>query len=226
MQFWKRSLGVHEIAPEDIFIDSSNLPRRDEPQFEGRVVRPLGNHAIAGVGLALGLVLLIFAARLFDLSILNGTVYAEISRENHLTRSLVFAPRGEVYDRTGRKLAWNIAQASSSESFALREYVPLPGLSHVLGYVSYPKADTSGVWWRTDISGVAGIERAFDTELAGQNGSTMIETDAQGGEQQQVLVEKPQNGKDVILSIDADVQSELYSYLSTQASAQRFVGGA
>ncbi|MBI2612774.1 hypothetical protein HYW59_03125 [Candidatus Kaiserbacteria bacterium] len=228
MLLGRKSWGVREIAPEDIFIDSSNLPRRDDPQFEGRVVGPLGNHAILGVGLAFSLALLVFGARLFDLAVLNGTVYADISRENHLSRSLVFATRGEIYDRTGRKLAWNVAPASSTSplSFALRGYADMSGLSHLIGFVRYPKADASGEWWREETAGVSGIERAFDAVLAGKNGSTMVETDATGVAQEQVLIDQPESGRDVILSIDAEVQNKLSSLLSAHANRQGFVGGA
>ena len=228
MLFGTKQHGVREIAPEDIFIDSSNLPRRDDPQFEGRVVRPLPNRAIAGVGLAFSFVLLVFGARLFDLSVLNGTVYADISRENHLSRSLVFATRGEIYDRTGRKLAWNTAPASSTPDvpFALRGYAEMPGLSHLIGFVRYPRADATGAWWREEITGVAGVERAFDATLAGKNGSTMVETDATGATQEQVLVDRAERGRDLILSIDAELESKLSSLLSAHANRQGFVGGA
>ncbi len=228
MLFGKKQHGVREIAPEDIFIDSSNLPRRDDPQFEGRVVRPLPNRAIAGVGLAFSFVLLVFGARLFDLAILNGTVYADISRENHLARSLVFATRGEIYDRIGRKLAWNVASASSTPlaPFALRGYAGMSGLSHLIGFVRYPKADAKGAWWREEITGVSGVERAFDATLAGKNGSTMVETDATGATQEQVLVDRAERGGDLILSIDAELESKLSSLLSAHANRQGFVGGA
>ncbi|MBI4093874.1 hypothetical protein HY417_02830 [Candidatus Kaiserbacteria bacterium] len=226
---------VREIAPEDIFIDSTNLPRRDDPRLEGRVVRRLSPRAILGVGVVLSVVLLGFGARLFDLSVLHGSAYAEISRENRFYRSLDFASRGELYDRTGRKLAWNIApalsgiegQATSSETtFARRVYSELPGLSHTIGYVRYPKADASGTWWREDIAGIAGAELSFNDMLAGTNGSQMVEIDATGKTQGQIIVEKPIAGKDVVLAIDAEVQSKLFSYLSAQANAQGFVGGA
>lgn len=236
MLFGKKQHGVREIAPEDIFIDSSNLPRRDDPQFEGRVVRPLPNRAIAGVGLAFSFALLVFGARLFDLAILNGMVYADISRENRLARSLVFATRGEIYDRTGRKLAWNAAPAPSEVEgassstpdvpFALRGYAELSGLSHLIGFVRYPKSDALGKWWREEITGVSGIERAFNATLAGKNGSRMLETDATGATQEQVLIDKPESGRDVILSIDAEVQNKLFSLLSAHANRQGFVGGA
>ncbi|MBI2610491.1 hypothetical protein HYW60_00965 [Candidatus Kaiserbacteria bacterium] len=224
--FGRKSRNVREIAPEDIFLDSSNLPGRDDPHLEARVVLPLSSRAILGVGLALTLVIAAFTARLFDLSILNGEAYADISRENRFHRSLTFASRGELYDRTGRKLAWNVAASSSESSFALRAYADSPGLSHLVGFVRYPKVDATGVWWREEITGVSGAERAFDGTLAGKNGSTMTETDARGEAQGHLVVEKAVSGQDLVLSIDAELQSKLFSFLSAHARRQDFVGGA
>ena len=104
---FSRSFRVREIAPDEIFLDSSNLPGRDDPSLEARVVRPIGSRAIAGVGIVFALVMLIFVARSFDLGILQGTTYAEVSRNNRLDRSIIFSARGVISDRTGRELAWN-----------------------------------------------------------------------------------------------------------------------
>lgn len=235
MHGWNGKRTVREIAPEDIFIDSTNLPGRDDQRLEARVVRRLSPNAIFGVAIVFSVVLMVFGVRLFNLSVINGSVYADISRENHFYSSLVFASRGEIYDRTGQKIAWNVAAevggaevvaTSSNATFALRAYSDLPGLAHTIGFVRYPKADSSGMWWREDIAGVAGAEQAFDSVLAGVNGSTMIETDATGATKGQIIVERPQSGKDVVLSVDAEVQSKLYSYLFAHARAQGFVGGA
>lgn len=225
MRFFKRSYS-REITPEDIFLDSSNLPGRDEPQFEGRVVRPLGNRPIVSVGVVFGIITLIFVARTFELGIVHGATYAEVSRENRLDHSLVFANRGLLLDRNGTELAWNVAPASTTSSFALRGYTELPGLALLLGFVGYPKADAAGVWWREETFGVSGAELAFDDMLAGENGKTMVETDALGNKQVQNLVEPPLKGEDVTLSVDAEVQSKLFSYLSAHAERQGFVGGA
>ena len=223
----------YEIAPDEIFLDASNLPGRNDPQFEARVVRPLGRSAILKVGIAFLVVALVFAGRAFELSILDGKAYADVSRNNRLDHSLIFASRGVISDRNGTNLAWNVAPASTSPTkveatseFSLREYTKLPGLSLLLGFVGYPKADAAGNWWREDTFGVSGVELSFDDRLAGSNGNTMVETDALGNKREQNIVDPAQNGTDMRLSIDADVQSKLFSYLSQQAAQQGFQGGA
>src|SRR3989344_869554 len=111
----RRGARVHEIAPEDIFLDSSNLPDKDQGQFEGRVVRSVSERALLSIGVVLAFVLIAFSGRAFYLEIVHGATYADISRNNRLDRSVVFASRGVIFDRTGKELAWNeLALAASS----------------------------------------------------------------------------------------------------------------
>ena len=237
MTFSRRPRKIHEIAPDEIFLESSNLPGRDDPHIEARVVKPISDRAISGVGVAFAIALFVFAARSFDLGIVHGATYSEVSRENRLERSVAFAVRGEIFDRAGRKLAWNEARpddarelggvsAESTAPIALRRYLDVPGLSLLLGFVRYPRADANGKWWREETVGVSGVELSFDELLAGKNGSTMVEVDARGNVQEQSIVTRPENGTDITLSIDAEVQSALFSFLSAHVRRQGFVGGA
>ncbi len=225
-----RSKKILEIAPDEIFLDSSNLPGHEASQFEGRVVSRLSRRAPIGVGLVFLVIVLAFVVRVFSLEVLKGDSYASISRENTLERSILFVTRGLILDRNGRKLAWNEVStevaASATPQFALRKYTSLPGLAHVLGFVQYPRADKRGVWWREEYTGISGGELAFNSILGGRNGSRMVETDAHGEVQRENIIAPALNGTDLKLSIDADVQSELYKILSVHAKAQRFEGGA
>ncbi|MBI5470409.1 hypothetical protein HY968_03795 [Candidatus Kaiserbacteria bacterium] len=227
------------LDPDDIFLDSSNLPGHDSTRLEGRVERPVAGRALFAVGVFFALVLAIFGGRAFWLQVAQGTAYADISRNNTLESSIIFATRGTIFDRDGRELAWNELQtdpvrgaasngasSSASSTFALRKYSTLPGLSHVVGWVRYPKQDSSGAWWRTDYSGMAGAELEFDDVLVGTNGNSMIESDARGKEQRENIVTPPVQGSDIHLSIDAGIQSKLYSILSAHVERQGFQGGA
>ena len=229
----RRIQKIYEIDPDEVFLDSSNLPGHNATQFEGRVERPISPRSIAALGLAFVVIACSFSFRAFNLQIAHGADYAEISENNTLRHSLIFATRGVIYDRTGRELAWNTPQASASATstatttpYALRTYIDIPGLSHIVGFVQYPKSDKSGRWWRNTYSGMSGSEATFDSSLAGKNGSSMIETDAHGAIQRDNIVTPPQNGQDLHLSIDADIQSQLYTILSEHARKQGFKGGA
>lgn len=230
-----------EIAPEDIFLDSSNLPGHQISSFEGRVERAIPVRAIVAVGVFFMLLAAGYGARAFSLQVVGGARYAKISQNNTLEKSIQFATRGLIYDRTGRELAWNAPQTNSASSsltaaqakadasttpYALRRYSTLPGLSVLLGFVQYPKQDTSGTWWRTQYQGLSGVELAFNDALQGENGSTMVERDAHGAVERENLTDPPRDGADLTLTIDADVQSRLYTILARHAAQNNFQGGA
>ncbi|PIR82826.1 hypothetical protein COU20_00175 [Candidatus Kaiserbacteria bacterium CG10_big_fil_rev_8_21_14_0_10_59_10] len=219
-----------EIAPDEIFLDSSNLPHLDESQFEGKVERPVAPSAIMAIGVVFVLAAIVFAGRAFELQILNGSVYADISRNNRLDRLVIFSTRGVIYDRNGVELAWNERESDedgeTTTPFALRRYTRTPGFAHMLGFVRYPKKDSAGFWWREEYAGVSGVEAVYDDLLAGKNGSHMVETDARGAVVREHIVVPTERGEPLTLSIDADVQAELYRVLSAHAQRNGFQGGA
>lgn len=232
---WNKRLRGREIDPEDIFLDSSNRAQFNSSQFEGRIERPVSHFAIMSVGIVFMLAVAIFAGKTFHLQVLEGKAYADISRNNRLDRDILFASRGIVTDRNGKELAWNEPQfavgeeeggATTTLPYAKRVYTEAAGFAHVLGFVRYPKADASGSWWREEYTGVSGIEHALDEELSGENGSVMSETDARGKLVRTDIVDPPEEGKTVRLSIDADVQTKLAEVLQTHAKNNRFEGGA
>ena len=235
MTGWSVRKRVKEIAPDEIFLDSSNLPAYESSQFEGRVVPSLSRRATLGVGVVFLLLIAAFGSRAFSLQVMSGTSYSTISRDNTLRQSVLFATRGLILDRNGKELAWNEAaptsaaaasSAASTTPFALRQYTVSPGFSDLLGFVTYPRADKSGTWWRENYSGMSGIELSFESTLEGVNGSRMVETDAHGKLQRENIIAPPQSGTDLKLSIDSDIQSKLYSLLSEHAAQNHFQGGA
>jgi penicillin-binding protein 2 len=225
MQGARRERG-REIDPDEIFLDSSNLPGRNEMQFEGRVVRPVSERVILGVGVVFALVVAVFSVRAFELQVVHGDSYADISRNNRLERTVLFAARGIIYDRTGRTLAWNEAESGVATSTFLRRRYVAPGLSHVLGFVQYPRADRAGRWWREEYTGIAGAELAFDDRLRGENGSRLVETDARKSVVRSDIVAPARDGADITLSVDGEMQETLYTLLLAHANRQGFKGGA
>jgi penicillin-binding protein 2 len=212
-----------EILPDEIFLDSSNLPEFDAGQFEGRVERPVSNVSIFAVAVIFLLFGGTFAFRSFDLQVVQGASFNEISKENRLEHTVVFSERGVLYDRNGKELAWNEA---GEKEYSDRKYINLNGLSHFLGFVRYPKTDKSGEWWRTEVVGAAGVEQAFNETLSSQNGQQIIEINALGEISREQLIYPSEDGRNIVLSIDSEVQSELHSLLVNHASIYGFKGGA
>ena len=52
-------------------------------------------------------VLGIITARLFQLQVLRGRKYKELSKKNYLRVRYIYPPRGDIYDRNGEKLAYD-----------------------------------------------------------------------------------------------------------------------
>lgn len=227
--FRRKRAKIHEIAPEEIFLDSSNLPAHNQTQFEGRVERPMSRRAIFGVGVIFMAIALAFSVRAFDLEVAQGATFAQISLENTLSSETIFAQRGIIYDRNGMELAWNSPApqiGTTTKPYALRQYISQPGFSLLLGFLTYPQEDKQGNWWKTDYTGVSGLELEYNSILEGQNGASMVETDAHGKPVRSDIVSPPVDGKNLRLSIDADLQGELYKDIVQGAAVDGFVGGA
>jgi len=214
-----------DIDPEDIFLDSTNLPGFAEHRFEGRIEEPIGEKTFTFLKFFIILVMIIFFGKLFSLQVINGEVMVKISENNRLSHTLIFANRGLIYDRNKVELAWNAVRDDSSE-FASRVYMSPDGLAHVVGYLKYPTKDSSGFFYEENYRGQSGAEYIYDNLLRGKNGLKITETDALGRLISESVIDKPEDGKDIILSIDAALTQELYKAIANLALEKGFSGGA
>jgi len=215
-----------EIAPDEIFLDSSNLPDFNRSQLEGKLEKPISGRTFFIFGGVVAIAFLILIAQAWNLQVHQGVAYAAQSAKNVLAPETLFAARGIITDRNGVPLVTNVAGSSTDPAaFATRDY-KTPGFGQLLGYVSYPKKDSSGNYYDTDITGVAGVEETFNTQLAGQNGTLLVERDALGHAQSEGTIAAPVNGATLALSIDARAQSAFYHAISSLADKIPFSGGA
>jgi penicillin-binding protein 2 len=212
-----------EIDPDEIFLDASNLPSFDEHQFEGRLERAIPKRTIFLFGACAALLAVLLIGKLFSLQILEGSTYAAQARENRLDHTIVFAERGVIYDKNGVRLVWN--ERDLEDDFAHRIYYGEGGLSHLLGYVSYPKADSKGIYYDEYVRGLDGIEKLHDSVLLGDNGRKIIELDATLHTQSESVFDRPRDGGDITLSIDAPLQEKLYELIKARAEESGFQGG-
>lgn len=221
-RLFRRRRFKDELAPEDIFLDATNLPSFNTGQLEGRLEKPLGRRAYNSLSIAISLMLLVLLVQAGRLGIIEGERYALQSEQNRLRNEVVFAKRGAIVDRFGTPLAYNEAGESG---FDVRTY-KAPGYGSLLGYVSYPKKDSSGHYYETEIEGLAGVEAYFDERLKGVNGRLLVEEDARGVIQSQGSIIPATDGETITLSIDSRVQDAFYSSLSELADRIPFQGGA
>lgn len=230
-----------DIDPDEIFLDSKNLPGFDRDQFEGRIEKPISRGSIWGVFVAFSIVALIFLVKVVDLQLVHGEEYLKKSENNRLDHKPLFAMRGVVSDRNNIPLAWNsfddeaartalIMSETSTTTEAMpfphRSYISAPGFGHLLGYVSYPKRDSSGRYYQSLFIGKDGLEEYYNESLSGVNGLQIVETNALGETQEGSIVEAPKNGDALTLGIDARIQEKLHTTISSTASDFGYMAGA
>jgi penicillin-binding protein 2 len=226
-----------EIDPDEIMLDSSNIPNFDQSQLEGRLEKPISRMSLYILGGTFIAIALTFIIQAIDLQIVHGDEYINRSEKNMLRPVPIFAGRGVITDRNGVELAWNapaiIADGSSLSTssdiqslVSTREYATSTGLSHILGYVQYPSKDSNGFYYQEDFEGVAGSEKYYDSLLKGVAGSRLVEVDARGTTISENIVRPPAQGQSVTLSIDSRVQSALYNNIKDIANRVGFSGGA
>ncbi len=215
----------HNIDPDEIFIDSSNLPNFDKYQFEGRIEKAISRRTLFVLGSFFVVFFLIFIGKVWSLQITQGDFYFQKSENNRLRNSLIFAKRGIIYDRNKVELAWNV-ENEVDKSFGLRKYIPLDGFSHLLGYLKYPSKDKYGFYYSDVFDGKDGLEKTFNERLSGKNGKRIVEVDALGKIQSENIIDQPQDGENLTLSIDAGVQAELQNEIKKLAISSKFIGGA
>ncbi|MEX2052180.1 MAG: penicillin-binding transpeptidase domain-containing protein [Candidatus Paceibacterota bacterium] len=215
------------VEPDEIFLDSKNLQKFDRQQFEGRIEKPIPKRTILFLGVFFVTFFGIFGVRLGYLQIEKGEAYFTRSENNTLEKVLIFADRGIIYDRNGNELAWNKKSENNTEKKALdiRAYHK-NGFSHILGYVSYPAKDSDDNYWQTDFIGKDGLEKQYNDKIRGKNGYKIVETDARGEIHGENIVNSPERGEDLQISIDARVQEKLFTLIKQTAEASGFTGGA
>ena len=222
MMFFKRRRAYKELAPDEIFLDSSNLPDFDQNRLEGRLEKPLSRKTLFGLSLGMGLLMLVLTVQAANLELVQGASYKQQSERNRVRPEVLFAERGAITDRNNVSLVTN---ERGEDGFPLRVYKS-PGFAHLLGFVSYPKKDSSGNYYDTTIEGLAGAEATFEERLTGVNGTHLIEEDALGNIISEGSVAPPFNGETIALAVDARVQTAFYDAISDAAHSAPFIGGA
>ena len=211
-----------EIAPDEIFLDASNAPDFDRARFEGRLEKPLSHRTFISLAVTLSILFLILVIRILDLEVVNGAAFAAESAHNSLEVATIFAPRGVVIDFHGAILAENVEKPDGS----IKRNYPVPSLGQIIGYVSYPKKDSNGVYYDTNETGITGLEAEYDSLLAGKNGQLLTETDAFGTVRSEGTVVPAEDGKTLRLSIDANLEKLFARAIADTASSQHFIAGA
>lgn len=210
-----------EIYPDEIFLDSENISEFNRDQFEGRIEKPLGKFSFFSVGTFFAIIIFVFLFRAFFLQVVYGENYSIRSENNRLRSAIIMPNRGIIYDRNNEKLAWNGPGS--------RIYADLVGLSHTLGYVSWPVAEDlekNKNILPDSIMGREAIEKKYNQFLLGVPGLKLIETDSQNNVVSESIQKVPESGRDLFLTIDSRVQSKFFEIMGSVIGERGFRGGA
>lgn len=215
----RRSYKEAEVDPDEIFLDSQNLPQFDTQRFEGRMEKAIPKYTLGVVGGLCLLAFVILGVNIGMLQIAKGAAFRERSENNRLKQIPFFGDRGAIYDRNHVELAWNAPD---------RFYTSASGHSLLLGYVGRPNEDevAEGGYNPEELIGKSGVEGMFNDELRGKSGIKIVETDAAGNVSSESIYEPPTSGEPLTLSIDSRVQNKLYSSIEAVAKDRGFSGGA
>lgn len=213
------------VNPDEIFLDSSNLPLFNRDQFEGRIETPISLSSLSFLKFVVFVIAFVFLGRAMYLQVVHGDLYYAKTSSNNLRKEVIFAHRGIITDRNNEPLAWN-EEGSTTDKFDKRIYTDISGFGSVLGYVKYPGQDSAGNFYSYAIVGQDGVEKYYDDKLSGQNGAKLTEVSVKGTVDSQSTLEPPTNGDKLTLSIDAKVEKVLYQSIAEASEKSGFKGGA
>lgn len=176
----------------------------------------------------LGLFFIVLLLRLFQLTIVKGDYYKNLSEQNRIREITIEAPRGNILDRKG----FVIAKSTSPDVNSLdqriasrRIYINPEATSPLIGYRQ--QADSEDIKNDNclyklklgDKVGKKGVESVYDCQLRGIPGKKLIEVDARGKYVKTIDVIPPQTGDTIQLAVDLDLQKKSMELLGGKKGA-------
>jgi cell division protein FtsI (penicillin-binding protein 3) len=149
-----------------------------------------------------------------QLSKILGVPLEDINRKLASSKDFVFLKREVPPDVAGRVAALKLPGIHSADEY--RRYYPVGDVtSHVVGFTN------------VDDKGQEGIELEMESALVGKPGSRRVIKDLYGSIVEDVeSIRRPQNGSDIILSLDSKIQYLAFSALKQAVERTRAKAGA
>ncbi len=215
-----------DIAPEDILIDQLNLPSYDHSQLEGRIIQPIPNYIFYIISFLVLVLFSVFIFSAYNLQISKGSFYKNKAENNRFDTTPIFSARGVIYDRYDVPLAWNETLSTTSvNNIQIRKYKNSNSIGNLIGYIKFPKKDKNGNYVSKEVEPFGGIEKYYNDILNGKSGFFYAETDSSGKIISQNIVDAPQNGKDLHLTIDYEIQAQLFETFRKASLESNYNGG-
>lgn len=226
MRLFRKRIRTKSVELDEVLLDSSNIAAFNLARLEGKRELPIADRSIYAVGIMAFLVVVVFFSKIFTLQITNGAELKAVAESNSVNEAVIIAERGVIYDRNGEMVVWNEVDERGVHNFPIRAYTDRLGLGQVLGYVSYPKKDNRGFYFRTEYIGRNGVEAAYDDLLKGKNGSQIVVVDALGEVVGEHAIASAEEGQAIHLSLDAELSEAMYQIISTSSAQAGFRSGA
>ncbi len=214
-----KSIDVDEVIFEGTVLSEQSGGNSILTQYESR----LGISSILPI-IAILVMAVSFSFRIYFLQQDSNTTLSGQADSNLYHVEELVADRGQIFDRYNRPLVWNTK--SENEEFSTRNYINQPGFTHVLGFISPPLKDNQGNFSRSQYEARAGVEKVYDDLLQGQNGEVKNETTAGLDDASGTRIKTAAAGSDLVLSIDSEIQAELYKSIESLVTQVNFKRGS
>ncbi|MBU0963662.1 penicillin-binding protein 2 [Patescibacteria group bacterium] len=127
------------------------------------------------------------------------------------------------------KIASSDLPGITLDASTFREYINNTLFSHTLGYmgkISPDEMEKHPDYSFDDYIGKSGVELFYEDVLRGTHGKKEIEVDSLGKESKIITESKPEQGKNIILTIDSDIQNTLGQELNALVEKSQTITGA
>ena len=188
----------------------------------------LSSRFLFGYLLLIGLFIIVLMLRLFQLTVVKGNYYRQLSENNRIKELLIEPERGEIVDRKGFVVAKNLPadlHKTTDRIPSLRVYENSEVNASIVGYRQL--ADENDLkndhclqkLKLGDKVGKKGVEKLYDCDLRGQAGKKLVEVDAKGKYLNTLTVLPPQKGKTIQLAFDQELQKKAYDLIKDKRAA-------
>lgn len=232
MKLFKKNKKYSAFDIDTVFLDNANMPVFDRSQKEGSIEQTITRKTVAIIMIVASFLIFVMGLKAIQLQLIKGSKFAARAENNRLNEIPLFARRGVIEDRNGELLAWNALDPENINPDETLEYIPdrlytdKQGMSHVIGYVSYPKKDSNGNYWQSSFIGRDGIEKLYDAQLTGKNGARLIEVDVTGKTLSTSLARSPEQGKKITLTIESRMSDAMTRAMESLSKGMGYRGGA
>ncbi len=212
------SFSPHDYAREYYELKRIILTNPDSPQLVARMQKRLDNMDLTTLAAAAN----ISVTELKKVTAIDDSI--DVTDEEAV-KAVLPSGAGSHYLPLLNKVTPEIAQSVSSLDFPgvyeknfFQRYYPQPQPnSQLLGFMGQNANDPEGGY-----EGRAGIERQYETELAGEDGKVLVLKDAKQNSLKEIKQVEPEvPGKDVALTIDSRLQYLLYKELEKAGRLQK-----